>query len=856
MRIRPTLILSIALGMFCVNQAMADDSAPPDGSLALAEQFYVFAHQRTHGNIADDVARVESAALMRAAYDLAPKEPRFARELYQDLLQLGDTKDALDILNAYRKLEPADEVAQVQALDIYLSEKQSADEQLKMLHQIIRTEQIPPAVRSEAAVRAARLLLNKAENAAAIKMLDTALVDNPANVAALDIKYSLLPPNALPAERVQLLLRMVKANPGNSWAMSRIGQELADQGMIPNAGGWYEMASKISVAVQQLPDAMFNRSIGTELFIGDQTDLAATALGEYCTTAPDDADGWFSYLSVLRYNAGQDKDNKDLQTKQDAVMLQASNAIGNHLAVIRQQMGDATATTRPIDSADLSPLPDFSGDLQLLKTAGNVQLGQSYTDAMASLAWFELYYKHDTDSADKILDVLGKLLQDSDAQLVRLQGWRQYIGGDSSTALTKFKSVSDQDPLAALGAILIEVADTTSHDQAIADAKRLASKYPSGPIGVTLMEQFKPMGIKIESSPQSDSLAAVLNDFPIDSLQILQSPESFYSLQLQPTKSNYDFAEPIFVILSIRNLSSFPLSIGDRGCLHPMVNIDGFLRVDGQPLPNITTVPIDERLVLQPGQVFTTTVRLDSDLLYSLLAQYPQRDFILNLTATTNPQTVGAPPGQQAAPQPGPMGQTQAASEMLERNAALINTNDGRTQLTNELGSPDGDLRFRALQAMSLVALEVNVPNMDANTVAVAKDFINQINKETKDDSVAIRSWSKYLIAMCTPPDQQAAVLIKMSQDADWETRLLALLASRVMPQTMVTQMQNLAVGLESDKEPLVATLARGVVEEFHRAATQPSAAPPMTPSSPEQSPATEPSAEAPLLPDLSTTQP
>jgi hypothetical protein len=193
---------------------------------------------------------------------------------------------------------------------------------------------------------------------------------------------------------------------------------------------------------------------------------------------------------------------------------------------------------------------------------------------------------------------------------------------------------------------------------------------------------------------------------------------------------------------------------------------------------------------------------------------------------------------------------------MLERNAALINTNDGRTQLTNELGSPDGDLRFRALQAMSLVALEVNVPNMDANTVAVAKDFINQINKETKDDSVAIRSWSKYLIAMCTPPDQQAAVLIKMSQDADWETRLLALLASRVMPQTMVTQMQNLAVGLESDKEPLVATLARGVVEEFHRAATQPSAAPPMTPSSPEQSPATEPSAEAPLLPDLSTTQP
>src|SRR5208282_1919321 len=92
---------------------------------------------------------------------------------------------------AYLKLNREDQSAQVQLLDLYLAQMQSADQKIAYMRAVMDKEGIPPEVRSSAAVRCAQLLAARLQNDDAIKVLDTALVLDPLNSAAMRAKFDL-----------------------------------------------------------------------------------------------------------------------------------------------------------------------------------------------------------------------------------------------------------------------------------------------------------------------------------------------------------------------------------------------------------------------------------------------------------------------------------------------------------------------------------------------------------------------------------------------------------------------------------------------------------------------------------------
>ncbi len=118
---------------------------------------------------------------------------------------------------------------------------------------------------------------------------------------------------------------------------------------------------------------------------------------------PDDADGWFVWLAIAKIQLDLNPSDPQAQAQFADEIQKAFIAITNRLQKIRNLAGDATATTRPIDSDAPTPLPDLSGDAVLLKTPRNSQLIDPYIASICSLTWLDLYYSHDAAGAAPLL---------------------------------------------------------------------------------------------------------------------------------------------------------------------------------------------------------------------------------------------------------------------------------------------------------------------------------------------------------------------------------------------------------------------------------------------------------------------
>jgi hypothetical protein len=844
--------------------AVASVPPPPDegnngdyeGAHALAEQFSAFGHQRIRVQGDSETTLLEVASLYRAAFRLNPQEPRFARDLADVLLALHDGPDAADILNDYLKLKPQDELSFVQLMDLHLATMQDANEQIAYLRKILSRENppsmIPAAVRSEAAVRAAKLLASKGLNDQARKMLDSALILNHVNMSALMLKFQMLAPTALPGERMHELLAMLRANPTNSWVHFRIGQELANEGLVQLSNNEYKNAIGLVQHSGQLPDPAFGRYVGSELIVDGDDNEALGLLDQYITSNQDDLDGWFILLEDVRWVAGQDKSNDKLQAAVQQGLLQTSIAVANHLAKVRLKMGDASATVTDIKAASAPALPDFSGDPDLLKKSGDTDLAQEYISAMVSQAWYELYLQHDSADAGPVIAALAQLLPDSDPQLQRLQGWKLFVDGtDNAGALAKFNAVTG-DPMADLGAVLIMLADPTKHDEGVARAAQLWSKYPSGAVGATLALEFRDLKLKIEPASESPVIASMITDFPQNILQIVATPAQFYTVHFEATRPTYEFGEPILARMTIANIGGADLSIGPDGVLHPDIWFDAYLAAQvGQTLPGAATAQITQRLMLPANQSLSMMVRLDAGPLFGIFANNPQTDLFVDFSATTNP--VITQPTQAnglATAQAGSGGNRVWISKLIERHSASFQNAEARDQLTQTLNKGDGGQRLLALQSMALVAAERNVPNVDANAKSVGDDFAKRIHDSMSDPDKSVSSWAKYLDAMSAPADQQGQAFVDMSKDSRWQARMLALLATRIIAGSQATdaikaQAADTLQRLGDDPENVVKTFAAGIAADIAHDATQPSPAQPSSaapqPDAPQPTPVIPP---------------
>jgi tetratricopeptide (TPR) repeat protein len=815
------LILSLAGG-----RALADDApdvaTDPDGSISLAEHFATFAHQTFHQDKIPLKAMQLDAALYRAAIRLNPTEPRFPRALADIMLEMNDVPGATDALKKYMALEPSDQNAQTQFIDLCLAsdQMQSLDQRLTYLRFLLEKQQIPDPVKSEIAFRAAQLLMDRGQNSEALKLLDSARVLNPMNLKALRTRYIMTQEDALPVDRVQQLLEILQANPADPVVASRLAEQLAQLGLVGPSITWYGVADQLYDVTKVRADPAFVLGASSELLIGKRAEDAARLAARYTIALPEDANGWFVILSVLKFQLSLYQDqamrNVEVQTIQ-----KASIAISNRILVIRKMTGDTTATTRPVDSPTDTVLPDLSDDADRFKATQYRDLIGVYESSLESLAWLDLYYRHDAAAATPLLNDLARFALPNDPTFLRLLAWKQYIAGDPKGALPKLQALGRQDPLAALGAILIELSDPATEMQAVPKAQNLLNEHASGVIAAVLWSAFTDYHLSVEPSPDSGSVATLTANVPQSFLQLVSAPRGFYTVEITPLKSAFHFGEPILVRVTMQNISTVDLAIGDDCAVRPELWFDAHLRGQmEQGVAGIAVGRLDQRLVLAPGNSVSTIVRVDQDALHQLFVDDPRIDLAVNLLLVMNPsvpQQQNAQ-NQSAMAEPGICGYAQPSAELISREPTPIETPQQRLALYQGLASDDGGEKIRSMDVIAAY-LKMLKGNNDPSAQAIAAELLGKLHRVDNAGKESVLSFQKYLLASAATGADQADAVNDMATDTHWQTQLLALQLANQLGDKGIP----LADQLMGSKDPIVRDYAAALSESLQAAATQPS---------------------------------
>ena len=840
-------------------EAMPDEAAPAgedaatqpspaaiSGQNALADRAAEFAQLTIREAQLGESAFRQAAALLEAATKLDPNQPRFWRLLAEAELQLGDREGAIAALNGYRAIVPQDAVVQVQVIELHAAGIQAADKELAFLRGLFAREKekaLPDEVRSHLSYMIAQRLSDRGERAAALAALDEAIKLNPINVAALDLKYrAVAAVGATPLERATVLLDLIRANPVQPWALAEVGRLLASVGQTREAAEWMSRGLTLySRAGNADPGTLHGLGIdyAAELYLAGQLQPARTVTDQILKANPNDIDAWLVRLVVER-GAGDGEGYAKAKEGAAAALnagwaSAARRATGEPAPEAAAPAADGQAAAEaPADA----PPADPAAVAKQVQASNDPAARDAFVAAASDLAWFEIYFNENPGAAGKWVDALEAVLPEDSATLKRLRGWLLLANKQSDEARKTLEPLQASDPLSALAMVRLAGADKDA--QAAADdlARQLLRDNPSGLVGAILAQALKERAVKPEAHPDAAAIRAAVSKLPRGWLELAEQPQRFYSLRVEPRFIAHHYDEPIYVTVTLRNLSDHPISVGDNGVIQPGIWFDADVQMmRGQVLPGVAFERIARTTVLPPRSAMAQYVRLDQGNLAQVLAQNPTPRIQVTGWATSNPVARGQGFGA------GPAGMKVPFARKLTRVGTQIGKEEVRRKLLQEV---EEALPERKIRNLSLLAAYVPTlrnaaagpaaaegqplppPNPDeqrqrAGLAAIAEEMLAAIVRATADEVPAVAQWAKFELCRIGDAEQARAAVESLLSDPAWEGRMLGLVAIRRMAgMPNAVELAEKAANAEGE-EPFVKAYAAEVVEVLKAPpATQP----------------------------------
>jgi tetratricopeptide (TPR) repeat protein len=786
--------------MACAPVARAQDS----GAAALAERFAELARDVLSGKSIGRPQLEVSTALLQAAVRENPSEPRLQRLLIDAYLETGDSDGALKAISDYRKLQPGDRIAQTQLIDIYLARMESAEQRQKYLLELMGNTSIPAEVRAHAGVKAAKVLMDRGEESQARDVLQQALALNELNGEGLQLSYELAR-NGKPADRMRALLALLRGNPAQPAVMARIGGEFASAGVPDTALQWYDRSFDLSQKLGTGLDANDYLDSAVELLMSDQAkaaDAKAAQLGQ----------GDPSNLSVITLHllAARQTGDKDAQAQWVA---QAFEVLADRINALDTALnGKHSPTTKP-STNPAERLPDVVADAKkLAQPNASPDLHDSFAQALIDFAWLEIYFNEKPQLAAQALDAIKILVPPDNEIAPRLEGWSFLVQKRNDEAKVKLSAVADKDPLSKAG--LLRIAPAAQKAQAQQDATILLQQNATGIAGATILDALRPLGVKLTASADAAALNAELQKFPMDWLQILDTPKNFYALKAEPLKVSYRFAEPMLMSVTVQNIGKYDLSVGAQGVIRQDLWFDATLRgvVQGD-FAGVAYDRLGQQLLLKPTEAITIVTRVDRGQLRNLMMANPVSAISIFFSVLTNPVQGGSKIG------PGPAGFREQARSVVERAPSPIANPDQQQQALAELSNNDPAVRMCAVELFATYAqLLRNQQNATEAQKAAAEKLVQAIQPLTTDPSPAVRTWVRYMMVTLATPEKRPELIEQMLHDPQWEMRVTGLAAATILPPD---QQVKLIDPIQKDADPIVSKLAKGIVSRT-KATTRP----------------------------------
>ena len=823
--------------------APAAPAAPADAGAAkedaalvepvLAERLYEMAQAALRQENVTEPTWRQAAALLRAASRLSPKDPRFPRLLVEARIKVGDTAGTIDALAAYRRIAPGDRVAQIQLIDLYARQIQTADGRLGYLRDLLERETtppIPPEVKSHVAAQCAHLLLERSQEEAAA-MVEESLRLFPLNPDALRLRYEMLPADAAPPARAAALLAMLRSNPGQPDVVNELARMLGDLGLHGESVNWYTTAMGLYPRAARPFPAGFVADAGAQVLLSGKGDQLEGLLAQYLKARPDDAEAWF--LKLVRDKAAAPTGKLDRKATEEAY-----NALARNLGEVTRAVAGGGAGATPGESGTgtgagaaapggagtTAPPPaapataaDAMAAARRIKAGEAADLQPALVSALTDLAWLELYFGEDAAASANWVNVLREILPADSVTLARLDGWVDLVAGRGEQARAKLAPVADRDPLSAVGAVKAAPQDAGGQAEAAERAAALLSTYRSGLVGALVWSSLRDRNIKPPESEHAADVRAELEKFPRDWMEIVHQPEAFYEVMADVGRVAHRYRDPMFGRITIRNKTDFDLTIGPEGVIRPDLWFDAkMVGLVNRSFPGVAYDRITGHVVLPARGVIQQGVRIDQGALDEVLEQNPSASAQINANVLTNPVPLQSGIG------PGPAGQRRGFNKSFVRSGFSLSQTAMRKRLNAAIQSGAPGEKIRGLDLLAgYLRLFARQKDVDPATQSLGNEFMTTIAASRNDASEPVALWARYLTARLAT--EREAALDALVADEAWLGRLLALLAAADLGAERQMELASRLAGQDAD--PTVKEFAAATVDVLRsRPATQPTA--------------------------------
>ncbi len=795
------------------NPAMIAEPAPAprlsadaiSANAALADRFSQMAQNAVAGNTIVPETLKQSAALLECANTLDPNNSRTLRLLVEAYLQLGGSEGrdgAISALRRYLKLQPNDQSAQIKLIDLHASQIDAADKKLSYYDDLLKTDPIAAEVRSQVAVQAARISIERASSETAQDYIQRALKLFPLNPEALQLQYSMLPSDASALQRVTMLLQMLRSNPAQPEAMVELAEVLGQRGMVDPSLNWYQQSFNLIQRQGRAADPRKYTNFVTELLIADQIATADGLAQKLVETDPMNSEA--AFVALLTAQRGKSPERIEPATEA------ARKSIRVRLGRISDRLND-----RPVPEAGAVGAPasepqfDIADDVKKLNADPDAVLYPAYVSALGDMAWLEIYFAKKPADAEQYLAAMRQMLPGDSPLLVRLEGWSYLVQDKPGEAKVKLSAVADRDPLAALGVLKIDTQNPAAGH--LATMKQLLNENASGLVGAVLIEAFRnEMGL-MPTAPDASEVLAELNRFPTDLMDFLDfdKVKNFYAIKAQTDKVPFTHAEAIVATITITNVGQYDLTVGPNGAIRPDLWFDVQVRgLVTQYIPGIAFERIGEKLLLKPKESMSVSVRLDQGPLNAMFQSNVMVSLPLYFSVLTNPLT------QSTGIAPGPGGFRAQFTRVAERSPSPLSPATLKEHY-GKLATGSGAVKFRTLELLGALSAAVRRAALASDAAGaaqytvVANEIADAVRKSTGDSLESVRADAMGMTAQLSEAPIQLGIIKQMLADESFAKRAMGLSLLQLLEPSV---RKELAQPLTMDANKVIASLADATI--------------------------------------------
>ena len=723
----PAHVLAAGALLSLTSLAHSADPAETAARRLLSDRLLNDARASARAAIPAPLSARQAMRVLQAARNVSPDSLDILRALAEAASESREREVFQQTLRDIVRLDPGDLVAQANLITVMAESTQALDEQSAVYAAALQKEALDPQVRSEIALRYARLHLQRGGVEEARKLLDTAVKLNDVNAGAWEeiIRLQATGPVRV-SDRMAAIVSCLMANP-------------------------------------YLPQTWI--AGGRALAATNQHDLAAQFLG----TALDQA-----------YRVGASRGPLLLEWATEVAITGDPRAeiVLSQLAKLDDAPLNALLTSLSVSGPSLtaaSPGVDPLVTRIRARVAETIKAAPENREALADAAWIEIFYLPDiAPAATDYLDRFAKLVgENEDAVKVR-RGWLLLRQGKLTEASALLAPIGGKDPFAELGLARIAAAQNDLKT-ATANLQDIYNAHPTGLLALQVMLDARKHKITLKETSLGEAVRKAAAGIPSSVFSAQVSPRDLMLMVPSFPKRKYGFAEPVVLSIKVTNTTDRALSVGGAGggAVKSSIGLLGTLKEPVQQTLGLYAIDNSPRVFrIAPRAAYTLNLRVDQDRIYDTLVGTAFKPFAMSVSLMTDPLLT------RDGVLPGVGGQALAAGEFV-REAVQMPKLEDAAKVADALPAlpPDRQMITGLVLAQLLPELtdEKIGTGAGAESARLARTRIaDALAKVTAADSPIVKAWFLRMVAE-NPPEPLAGALKTAALSNDPTPRLVGI---------------------------------------------------------------------------------